>query len=139
MFAEFVTQNIIWVGAFVVLANLLIWTMFQANVRGVATVPVLQLPKLQRSGNYVIIDVNEAAMFSSSHIPQAINFPLATLKPDNTDLIKLKDKTAIIVCQNGTKSAKAAKQLLQLGFKDLHILRGGLLAWTKESLPVTAA
>ena len=139
MFAEFVSQNVLWVAAFVVVANLLVFSILQSNVRGVKVVPALQLPQLQRDRNHVIIDVNEAAQFNQSHIPDAKNFPLSAINADNKDLIALKEKTTIIVCQSGSRSSKAARQLQALGFTNLHILRGGLLAWTKENLPVTSS
>lgn len=139
MFAEFVSQNILWVAAFVVVANLLVFSFLQGNVRGVTLVPALQLPQLQRDQNHVIIDVNEADQFNRSHIPDARNFPVSSINADNQELVSLKDKTTIIVCQTGGRSAKAARQLQAMGFSKLHILRGGMLAWSKENLPVTSS
>jgi len=137
MFSEFVMQNLLWFGALIVVANLLLFSMLQGNVKGVNMVSPLQLPQLQRGGKAVIIDVNDSSTFSTSHIPDAVNFPLDSINEANNDLIKLRDKTAIVVCQAGTKSSKAAKLLLSLGFKDIHTLRGGLMAWGKENLPLS--
>ena len=137
MFSEFVMQNLLWFGALIVVANLLLFSVMQGNVKGVNMVSPLQLPQLQRSGKAVIIDVNDSSIFANSHIPEAINFPVESLNEENKDLIKLRDKTAIVVCQAGTKSLKAAKILLSLGFKDIHTLRGGLMAWSKENLPLS--
>lgn len=139
MFTDFLSENILWVGGFIVLANLLAFSFFQDRVKGVGSIGALELPRLQRGGNYTILDVNGADTYGSSHIPDAINFPMESLNADNAALVKLKDKTTIIVCQTGGKSNKAAKLLLGLGFSDLHVLRGGLMGWTKENLPVTAS
>lgn len=139
MFSEFLSQNILWVGAFMLVANLWLWSLLQGRVAGVSYVSALELPALQRGGKSVIIDVNEAQQFSSSHIPDAKNFPLSSLGEQNSKLAKLKNHTAVIVCQTGGKSAKAAKLLKQQGFEDLHILRGGMMSWTKENLPTTSA
>ncbi|MFT5610250.1 MAG: rhodanese-related sulfurtransferase [Polaribacter sp.] len=139
MFTDFLSENILWVGGFIVLANLLAFSFLQGRVKGVGSVSALELPRLQRSGNYTIVDINGSDTFAASHIPQAVNFPMASLKEDNADLVKLKGKTTIIVCQTGSKSTKAAKLLLALGFDDLHVLRGGLMGWTKENLPVTSS
>ena len=57
---------------------------------------------------------------------------------NNSALIKLKNKTTIIVCQSGARSKKAAKKLVDLGFSDLHVLSGGLAGWTKENLPINS-
>ncbi|NND81017.1 MAG: rhodanese-like domain-containing protein [Gammaproteobacteria bacterium] len=139
MFAEFVSQNLLWVAAFVVVANLLLWSYMQGSVKGVAFVSALEMPQLQRGGRSVIVDVNEPAQYAQSHIPAALNFPVSSLTADNNELLRHKDKTCIIVCQSGSRSAKAARTLQTLGFKDLHILRGGLMSWTKENLPVSSS
>lgn len=139
MFTDFLSENILWVGGFIVLANLLAFSFFQDRVKGVGSIGALELPRLQRGGNYTILDVNGVDAFNASHIPDAVNFPIESLNADNANLVKLKEKTTIIVCQSGGKSSKAAKLLLGLGFSDLHVLRGGLMAWTKENLPVTAS
>ena len=139
MFAEFLSQNLLWVAAFVVIANLLVLSLLQANVRGAATVSALQLPQLQRGGKSVIIDVNDEALYAQSHIPDSINIPLSSISEDNKDLLAKKEKTVILVCSTGSKSTKAARQLVTMGFPNLHILKGGLQGWTKENLPVCAS
>lgn len=139
MFAEFLSQNLLWVAAFVVVANLLLLSFLQANVKGAHMVSALELPKLQRGGKSVIIDVNEQGQFSQAHIPEAENFSLADITADNKALLAHKDKTVIVVCQTGSRSTKAARALVALGFTDVHVLRGGLMNWTKENLPVSTA
>ncbi|NNC99753.1 MAG: rhodanese-like domain-containing protein [Gammaproteobacteria bacterium] len=138
MFSEFVTQNILWVGAFVLVANLLILSLIQGRIKGVAMVSPLAMPQLQRGGKWVIIDVNEASVFANAHIPDSVNYPLSKINAENTDLLKHRDKTTIVVCQNGSQSSKAAKLLLEQGFTDVHVLQGGLQGWTKENLPVAS-
>ena len=139
MFSEFIAQNLLLVAAFVVVFNLWLWSFVAGNIKGVSSVSALELPSLQRNGKSVIIDVNNESLFAASHIPDAINVPLNTINVDNTELLKHKDKTAILVCQSGTQSTKAARELVKLGFTDLHILRGGLMNWTKENLPVSTS
>jgi len=139
MFTEFISQNLLWVGAFVIVANLLLLSVLQSSVKGVGTISALQLPKLQRGGKSVIIDVNDENHFKLAHIPDSVNYPLNSINADNSKLTKLKNKTAILVCQTGTKSNKAAKRLVGLGFSDLHVLRGGLTGWTKENLPISTS
>ena len=137
MFLEFVNLNIWWFAAFALVLNLLLVSVMQSNVKGAPFVSALEMPQLQRSGTSIIIDVNDSKHFDQSHIPNAISAPLSEIHGENKSLLKHKDKTVVIVCQTGSRSTAAAKQLLSLGFSDLHILRGGLAAWTKENLPVT--
>jgi rhodanese-related sulfurtransferase len=137
MFTAFISQNLLWVGAFVVVANLLLLSVLQGNVKGVGAISALQLPTLQRGGKSVIIDVNDENHFKLAHIPDSVNYPMGSINASNAKLNKLKNKTTILVCQTGTKANKAAKLLVGLGFSDLHVLRGGLTNWTKENLPIS--
>ena len=138
MFIEFLNQNIWAVLAFAIVFNLLLMSIMQGNVKGANFVSALELPQLQRTGKSVLIDVNTAAQFANQHIPNSLNFPLENISADNKDLIKHKNSTAIIICQSGTRSSKAAKKLLELGFEKVNVLRGGLMNWTKENLPITS-
>jgi len=138
MFIEFVNQNIWWFIALALVFNLLLFTYMRGNVSGANFVSALEMPALQRKGRSVVIDVNKPEHFAASHIPNSENYPLEELSSDNKALLKHKDKTAIIVCQTGGRSAQAAKRLMELGFSNINILRGGLISWTKENLPVTS-
>ena len=139
MFSEFLSQNLIWVAAFVIVANLWVWSFVSGNVKGVGTVSPLTMPALQRGGKSVIIDVRPADTFAKAHIPDAVNFPVNEINAENSQLLKHKNKTVILVCQTGGQSAKAARTLVSLGFEDLHILGGGLMSWSKENLPLESS
>ena len=136
MFIEFVNENIGWFLALVVVANLLLWSMIQNRVIGANLVSALEMPSLQRKGKSMLIDVNKADSFNTGHIPSAINMPLESFDVNDKTINKHKDSAIILMCQTGTRSTKAAKQLVKAGFSNVNILRGGLLSWTKENLPL---
>ena len=137
MFAEFFNQNIWLFVALIVVFNLLILSIFLGRVKGAKTISALEMPRLQRNDNCVVIDVNPSKDFAVSHIPNSINFDFDNLNEENTALLKHKDASTVLVCQSGTRSVKAAKKLIDLGFSDVTILNGGLMSWTKENLPTT--
>ena len=139
MFIEFVNQNIWLFVALVVVFNLLILSILSGRVKGAKTISALEMPRLQRNDNCVVIDVNSSKDFAASHIPNSVNFQLEDLNAQNNELMKHKDNTAILVCQSGSLSVKAAKTLVGLGFSDITILNGGLISWTKENLPTTSS
>ena len=139
MFLEFFDQNIWLFVALIVVLNLLVLSLFQGRVNGVNTVSALEMPQLQRNDNCVVLDVNTSTDFEKSHIPNSVNFQIDDLNADNKSLLKHKDDTTVLVCQSGTRSVKAAKKLVELGFSNVTILRGGLMSWTKENLPVTSS
>ncbi len=138
MFIEFVNENLWWFVALAVVFNLLLLSVLQGSVRGANNVSALEMPALQRKGKSIIIDVNKADHFAASHIPKAVNFPLEDLSADNKSLLKHKDSTVIVCCQTGSRSGKAARQLLDFGFSNVNILNGGLVSWSKENLPLTS-
>jgi len=137
MFVEFVNENIWWFVALVFVFNLWLFSFIRGGVKGANQVSVLEMPALQRKGKSVLIDVNKPEHFAAGHIPQSENFPLEELNADNKALMKHKQKTAVIVCQTGSRSTGAAKKLIELGFTNINILRGGLISWNKENLPIT--
>lgn len=139
MFVDFINQNIIWFIAWAVLFNLLVFSYLRGGVAGANQVSALEMPALQRNGKSVVIDVNKSEQFATAHIPNAINIPLEDINDSNAELIKNKNKTVILSCQSGGRSQSAAKQLVAMGFNNVNILRGGLMAWSKENLPVTSS
>ena len=42
----------------------------------------------------------------------------------------------LVYCRSGKRSAKAAEELLKLGFKDVRTLEGGILLWTEAGKPL---
>ena len=138
MFIEFINENLWWFVALAVVFILLLLSVLQGSVRGANNVSALEMPALQRKGKSIIMDVNRADHFAASHIPNSVNFPLEDLNSDDKNLLKHKDSTVILSCQTGSRSPKAAKKLIELGFSNVNILKGGLIAWSKENLPLTS-
>ena len=137
MFIEFVNENLWWFVALAIVFNLLLLSVLKGSVPGANNVSALEMPALQRKGKSIIIDVNKAEHFQASHIPQSVNFSIDEINSENKSLLKHKDSTVILSCQTGSRSTKAAKLLLTLGFSNVNILSGGLVGWSKENLPLT--
>ena len=136
MFLEFVNENLLLFMMLAIVFGLLVWSMLRGFANGSNTVSVLEMPALQRKGKSLIVDVNKASEFANSHIPNSKSVPLEDLSSENASLLKHKNDTIILVCQTGSRSTKAASILTSLGFDKVHVLRGGLLAWSKENLPL---
>ena len=117
----------------------MILSYIRGGVAGAKQVSVLEMPTLQRGGKSIVIDVNKSDVYANSHIPKAINIPLEDIAEGNKELSKHKSKTVILTCQSGGRSQSAAKKLIAMGFENVNILRGGLMAWTKENLPVSSS
>lgn len=42
----------------------------------------------------------------------------------------------LVICKKGKRSALIAQQLQEMGYKDVHPIKGGIIAWKKAGLPV---
>lgn len=83
----------------------------------------------------VWIDVRTAEQFQAGHIAQARSLPAADIDQKASTLPK--NKPLIVVCETGRDAGRAAAKLRTAGFADVHVLEGGMRAWSQASLPVT--
>jgi len=85
--------------------------------------------------NFVIIDVRTPEEFADGHLDNALNINLNS-GTFSTDISKLdKNKTYLIYCRSGNRSAKAASIMGNLGFREVNDM-GGIIDWTAEGFPV---
>ena len=68
------------------------------------------------------------------HIGKAQLITLNTL-PEHIDQIP-KDKTVVFVCRSGGRSGQATAFALQNGYEHVYNMKGGMIAWTENNLPV---
>ncbi|MGB2580827.1 MAG: rhodanese-like domain-containing protein [Minisyncoccia bacterium] len=80
-------------------------------------------------GNVVVIDVRTPAEFESGHIGGALNINIGSMSfADKLNELD-KNEKYIINCQMGGRSARATALMLELGFKNVANLEGGITAW----------
>jgi molybdopterin/thiamine biosynthesis adenylyltransferase/rhodanese-related sulfurtransferase len=90
-----------------------------------------------RDGGAVLVDVRDAAELVTGTAAGAIHVPrceiaarIATIAPDpNTPVL--------LICESGTRSVLAARQLAALGFRDVRSVSGGYARWRREGLATT--
>ncbi len=78
------------------------------------------------------VDPRGPSAFRSGHIPGAINLPFQDVAAEHH---KLRQFDVLIVYGDDYRDPKAngmSKRLLELGFKNVRTLRGGLTAWTEQ-------
>lgn len=83
-----------------------------------------------------IVDVRDAAAFATGHLPEAKNIPASELANRAGELEKSKNRTIIIVCQQGNRAHGAAKVLEKAGYESVVVLDGGQAAWQTAGLPI---
>lgn len=79
--------------------------------------------------NVTIIDVRTPSEYQEGHIENAQNINVQSAdfksKMENFD----KTKPIYIYCRSGARSAKAARIMEEMGFKEIYDLNGGILSW----------
>ena len=89
----------------------------------------------------LLLDVREADEYSGElgHIHGSVLVPLKELPARTGELQAFKDRTIVVVCRAGVRSATAAAILTGLGFEHVSNLKGGMLDWNDARLPVERA
>jgi len=82
--------------------------------------------------DFQLIDVREPHEYEICNL-KGVLIPLNTV-PDHLDQIA-KDKTVVVHCRSGVRSANAINYLESQGYTHLYNLKGGILAWADEIDP----
>ncbi len=80
-----------------------------------------------------IIDVREPQEWALGRIPGARLVPLGTLAAALGSLDRTRE--VVVYCKGGVRSARAARQLQEAGFRRVANLTGGILRWSQEVDP----
>src|SRR5262249_35621942 len=86
----------------------------------------------------LLLDGRELEEFTGElgHIPGSRLIPLKELPAHVEALEAYKDKDVIVICRAGVRSTTAAAILTGLGFEHVSNLKGGMLDWDDQHLPV---
>jgi rhodanese-related sulfurtransferase len=84
----------------------------------------------------LVIDVRKPEAYQAGHIVNARNVVLDRLKGEEDAIAKKKDKVLLAVCENGGLSGKAANLLRKAGYPNAFSLKGGILSWRADNLPL---
>ena len=105
-------------------------------VTKVKRIGVEEYDQLRAATNTVLLDVRTAAEFAKGRIPHAINLDINS--PRFAEHIAALDtnKTYLVNCAVGMRSARACKKMETLGFGKLYDLAPGFDGWEKANKPV---
>ena len=107
-------------------------------VHGIERITAVALAEqLGGSQRPVIVDVRSDKEWSAGHIAGSRNVPLNHLRERLGEIPC--DKTVVVHCEGGYRSAIAASVLAQAGRTNIFDLVGGFKAWTTSKLPVETA
>jgi phage shock protein E len=99
-----------------------------------ADIDVATAASLHGQSDVVFLDVRTPEEYADGHIPGIVLIPLDEL-PNRIDEVP-KDKTVVVTCRSGNRSAQAAEILRQAGYTNVHNMTGGITAWQQAGYPV---
>ena len=114
----------------------LVFTEIARLFRGYQAIKPGELTALVNAGNAVVVDLSPAADFEKGHIAGSRNVQPKQFGPTHKLVANAKQQPVVLVCRTGMAAAAAARQLKKAGFEQLHVLDGGLPAWSAADLPL---
>jgi rhodanese-related sulfurtransferase len=89
---------------------------------------------LQAGKQITALDIrtpNEFGVFRMT-LPGSIEIPMnAVFLPENLERIP-QDKTVVVICKSGTRATAVGTALRHIGFDNVYVLKGGLMALSKH-------
>jgi rhodanese-related sulfurtransferase len=79
-----------------------------------------------------LIDVRTESEHASGHIPNSENINL--MSPDFVSKLEFldKEKPCYVYCASGNRSRTACSQMVNMGFRNVHNVRMGMMGWSGE-------
>jgi len=85
--------------------------------------------------DWVLIDVREQDEYRAGHLPEAIGCGRGILEYHIAELVPDTGKEIVLYCRGGHRSALSADSLREMGYTNVHSMRGGFREWAGKGLP----
>lgn len=97
---------------------------------------VAQFGQLMTQEGTVVLDVRTTGEYNKGHLEGAVHIDIS--QPDFMDRISEldKEKSYLVYCAVGGRSATACGAMTNLGFDKCFNLAGGIVAWQQAEMPV---
>jgi molybdopterin/thiamine biosynthesis adenylyltransferase/rhodanese-related sulfurtransferase len=91
----------------------------------------VEVAAMQARGEpFLLLDVREPDEWEAAHIEGARLVPLGQLEARLGELADWRERRVVVHCRSGARSARAARLLQRLGFRDVWSMAGGIQAWS---------
>lgn len=101
-----------------------------SGVKSISAADYMQM----RKQPHTLLDVREIGEWNSGHAAKAVHIPLGEVGKRMSELPQ--DKTVVVICASGNRSAMAATALAKADFPEVYNFSGGMGAWSGAGLPV---
>ena len=104
----------------------------------VQEVNAIEFKKLLDKGNVVLVDVREPSeLKEDGYIENAINVPVYRLEKLWYEKVNAKkDEVILTYCLSGYRSHLACEELINMGYKNVYSLKGGISSWKSNNYPI---
>jgi molybdopterin/thiamine biosynthesis adenylyltransferase/rhodanese-related sulfurtransferase len=102
---------------------------------------MLDLDAAQReiAEGHKLIDVREQNEWDESHIDAAVHVPQGELAERIDEIAPDTSERILLHCRTQNRSTASAEQLESLGYDNVAVVDGGIVAWEEAGLPVITA
>jgi molybdopterin/thiamine biosynthesis adenylyltransferase/rhodanese-related sulfurtransferase len=85
-----------------------------------------------------VIDVREQHEWDEAHLERAIHVPQGDIVERLDEVAPDRSEHLILHCRTDNRSARVAQVLGELGYENVDVIEGGIVAWTEAGYPVVA-
>jgi sulfur-carrier protein adenylyltransferase/sulfurtransferase len=85
-----------------------------------------------------LIDVREQNEWDDSHLEAATHVPQGELVERIDELAPDRSERLLLHCRTDNRSARMAEELAGLGYENVAVIEGGIVAWEAAGLPTTS-
>src|SRR5215210_185730 len=102
-------------------------------------IPLDDARKEIETGDLDLIDVREPHEWAEAHLAPAVHVPQGELLDRIDDVVAERSRRVLLYCRTDNRSSRAADALREVGYDDVAVMRGGIVAWQEADLPVVSA
>ena len=93
--------------------------------------------KLDRGEKFVLVDVREESEWAKDHLPGAIHLGKGVIERDVEQRVSDLNAPVVLYCGGGYRSALAADNLQQMGYRNVLSMDGGIREWRGKGFPLS--
>lgn len=106
-----------------------------AEEEGIAWISAQDLKRISEqtdAGVTYLIDVRSESEYQAGHLPGSLNVPGGQAVQRADDFIAVRNAKIIFISNQSARAVMAAYWYRQMGFRNVHVLNGGLEEWNRE-------
>ena len=115
---------------------ILVALMIDLSAQVAQNVNAVKFKELIAAGDAIVLDVRTPGEYSRGNISGSTLINIADQNFASKISMLQKDKTILVYCLTGSRSAVAANYMTRMGFKKIVNLQQGIMDWNRQGFPV---